>query len=178
MNDDIGGNKHSIDIQSRTYVGLNGKAMTYCGATLSSINAVTPSCEPDTGGTQMQSVSVEPGTGTSAKVGAGETMKGQTMVQDDPADIRPVLCPPPRHSSSHSTQDNISCTTQHSHLNTAGPSRLRSSRPKKTEGVRIRTPRRAAFASTEMRADYEGDSRNSYHHFNSSNCRFFYWTLA
>ncbi|KAJ0817119.1 putative nucleic acid-binding protein [Helianthus annuus] len=145
----IVGSKHSIRIQSRDYVGLGGKTVTYCGPTLSNINASASSDVPNAGDTQIQPPAVTVATGPTARVGTGKSIKGKNIMQSDAVQMQPVLCPPTTYSPSVSAQDNISCTPQNSHQNVAGPSRLRPSRPKKTEGVRIRTPRRAAFASTD-----------------------------
>ncbi|MFS7950590.1 hypothetical protein Hanom_Chr07g00584991 [Helianthus anomalus] len=41
--------KNSIHIQSRNYVGLGGKNVTYCGPTLSSITTFASSANPNTG---------------------------------------------------------------------------------------------------------------------------------
>ncbi|MFS7981208.1 hypothetical protein Hanom_Chr10g00948281 [Helianthus anomalus] len=41
--------KNSIHIQSRNYVGLGGRNVTYCGPTLSSISTFASPADPNTG---------------------------------------------------------------------------------------------------------------------------------
>ncbi|XP_021974611.2 uncharacterized protein LOC110869685 [Helianthus annuus] len=73
----IVGSKHSIHIQNRTYVGLSGKVVTYCGPTLTTIDATTSSADPNAGCTQIQPPTVTVTTGTDAKVCTRESIKGR-----------------------------------------------------------------------------------------------------
>ncbi|XP_035840209.1 uncharacterized protein LOC110909633 [Helianthus annuus] len=177
--------KNSIHIQSRNYVGLGGKNVTYCGPTLTSITTFASSANPNTGNTQIQPPSTTMTTGTATGAGKEGSIKGNTRIQPPSATVTAgtttgtgkerSIKGRSHVSSSTSHWDsayNIYCTPQNSHQNVAGPSRLRPPRPKKTEGVRIRTPRRAAFASVGARVEYQNLGRPT---FTCHNCAAVMW---
>ncbi|XP_035845668.1 uncharacterized protein LOC110873237 isoform X3 [Helianthus annuus] len=165
------GGKNSIHIQNRNYVGLGGKNVTYCGPTLSSITTFASSADPNTGNTQIQPPSAMVTTGTTTGAGKEGSIKGKNIIRSDTVHTLPVVCPLTTCSPSVSVQDS-SCKSQNSHQNVAGPSHRRPPRPKKTEGVRIRTPRRAAFASAGARVEYQSLGRPT---FTCHNCAAVMW---